>query len=542
MFDDLLWALILVVVLVLVVRGLGGPRSGRPEEPMPARLAAVETELRELKAQLRLLVERVWFLEQDRDVGLSPPPSPTGRAAPSPGAEEGAPSEAAAGVAASPSAQAPLSAPLASPAATSAELPSALTGPRAAASSPHVSARRDLEQRIGARWTTGLGILIILFALAFFFRWALERDLLGSLPRVLVGVAAGVLLLAAGQRQHRRRDLTYLGAGLSGGGLGALYLSLYAAHVFYAFIGPAVALGLMFVVTIAGGALAFASDRQATAILALLGGLLTPVLLASGPPDERVLLGYLLVLDCLALVVARYRSWPTLGYLAWAGTAVLVVPSLFGKPAPGQLAARLLLLTVIWALFVAQPMLRERVAQGRERALDFALVWLNAAGYFYALHTTLGWWAPAAQGPAALCLAAVYGAVADQFRRRDPADAAGAMTHLGVGVVFLTLGLGLSLRGPWITLAWAAQGLALLAIAPRVGTRVASWGGLGALLLSAARVLWIDTGYRIVSFLALGLVLLGVSYLYQRMRPTGLTGDQSSPYQTDAFRPRDTKP
>jgi uncharacterized membrane protein len=49
------------------------------------------------------------------------------------------------------------------------------------------------------------------------------------------------------------------------------------------------------------------------------------------------------------------------------------------------------------------------------------------------------------------------------------------------------------------------------------------YGGLALLGVVIAKVFVVDlaavhTGYRIVSFLVLGLVLLGVSYLYQRRR------------------------
>jgi uncharacterized membrane protein len=497
MFDEVLWALVLVVLLVLIVRGLGGPRTRRPEDPLSARLGVVEEELGDLKAQLRLLVERVWFLEQGRGGPTDPPRTPEAATAVPPAAPEAEPVHAVpAGSAvpwSAPGASVGPAAPLPPPAATGGEVvPPPLARQAATPPAPPAPTRRDLEQRIGARWTTWLGVLAILFALGFFLRWALERELLGPLARVLVGVTAGVLLLTAGQRLHQRRNLPYLSEGLSGGGLGALYLSLYAAQSFYGLLGTAAAFYLMFLVTLAGAVVAVTSDRQVTAVLALLGGLLTPVLLATDRPDERVLLGYLLVLDCLALAVARYRSWPALGYVAWAGTALLVLPGLMRKPAAGQLAARLILLTVIWALFLALPMLRERTARERERELDLALVGLNAFGYFYAVYATLQWWAPAAQGPAALGLAVIYALVGERYRRRVPHETASAMTHQGVGAVLLTVGFGLALRGPWITLAWAAQGLALLAVAPLAGTLVASWGGIGALLLSAARVLWID--------------------------------------------------
>jgi uncharacterized membrane protein len=36
----------------------------------------------------------------------------------------------------------------------------------------------DLEQRIGARWATWVGIVAILFAVSFFLKWSFDSDLL----------------------------------------------------------------------------------------------------------------------------------------------------------------------------------------------------------------------------------------------------------------------------------------------------------------------------------------------------------------------------
>jgi len=68
--------------------------------------------------------------------------------------------------------------------------------------------------------------------------------------------------------------------------------------------------------------------------------------------------------------------------------------------------------------------------------------------------------------------------------------------HLGIADVFLTLGIALAIDGPWITLAWAAQGLVLLSVAPRVITPMAVWGGLAALVLATARATVFDSSWH----------------------------------------------
>ena len=139
----------------------------------------------------------------------------------------------------------------------------------------------------------------------------------------------------------------------------------------------------MLAVTLVGAAVAVASSRQITAALAVLGGLLTPLLLRVERPDERNLLVYLLVLDFLVLAIARFRSWPALNRLAWAGSALLLLPVFRYQPEPVNPLTRLVLLSGLFLLFVAVPLLRERAEYRRIGEVDFLLVVGNAAGYFW---------------------------------------------------------------------------------------------------------------------------------------------------------------
>ncbi len=432
-------------------------------------MASLEERIAELEAHVRGLLHRMWTLEQaagtDREVTPTAPPlglPPTGVfSRPVPSAPPSTPPPPV-GVAATPP---PLAPPL---------------------------ERLDLEQRIGARWTTWVGVLAILFAVSFFLRWAFENNLIGPEVRVILGLLAGVVLLAGGLLLHRRRDLPYLSEGLAGGGLGILYLSLYAAYALYGFVGVAAAFAAMFGVTVAGSVVAVATSRQITAVLTVIGGLLTPVLLAQDRPNERGLLGYLLVLDLLMFAIALFKSWPGLNRLAWAGSALLVLPILLSSQPSPHPPTRLVLMSALFLLFLAVPLMREWTERRRAVEIDLALVVANAAGYFWAVYVTLERWWPVAEAPYALALAVLYAGLAAVYGERVDGDDPTGDIHLGVAVVFLTLAVPLGLDGPWITLAWAAQGVVLVWVAPKVRTPVAVWGGLAVLLLAAFRVLAVD--------------------------------------------------
>ena len=356
---------------------------------------------------------------------------------------------------------------------------------------PPVSAVRSLEETIGARWATWVGVIALLFAAAFFLQWSIKNEIIGPRTQVTLGLLAGVGLLVAGLA-IRRRSLPYLSAGLSGGGLAILYLSLWAAFARYEFIGAGVAFAAMFLVTVAGSIVAVVASRQAVAVLAVLGGLLTPILISTGESPELVLLGYLVVLEFLVLAVARFRSWPALNRVAWLGMVLLLTPVVAAEPDAPHPFGRLALLTALFLLFLWVPLARAWAERAPVERLDLGLVLGNAVAYFSAVYATLEHWRPVLEAPWALILGAVYTVVAVRYQERVPRDPATYALHLATGAVLLTLSIPLALDGPWVTMAWAAQGVAFVWVARQVRTPVAPWGALVVLCMAAVRVVGLD--------------------------------------------------
>jgi uncharacterized membrane protein len=446
----------LSLIAILAVNARRGAEGGAE-----SRLAALEEQVRWLAARVRLL----------EGMGRSP-------AAPAPPAPVAAP-------------PIPVSPPVVvEPAPLAAASP--VPAPPIVEPSPATRPTLDLEQRIGARWATWVGIVVILVAVGLFLKWAFDNEYLGPAMRVSIGVVGGLLMVGGGLALHRRSDVPYLSEGLAGGGLGWLYLSLFAAHALYGLLGPATAFASMFAVTLLGALVAVLTNRLSTAVLAVLGGLLTPILLQVERPDERNLLAYLLVLDVLALLVARFRAWAPLQWLAWAGTALLVLLALSRETEPARPLARLVLLSAIFLVFVAVPIFRERALRQRVAPVDLTLVVANAAAYFWAVYVTLEPWRPAAEGPYAVALAVLYQLVATDYASRVPEDHVTVVVHEGVSWTFLTLAIPLWLDTQWVTLAWAIQGVMLLWLASRAPSAVATWGGLVALLLAGFRAVALD--------------------------------------------------
>ncbi|HVY91415.1 MAG TPA: DUF2339 domain-containing protein, partial [Bryobacteraceae bacterium] len=93
----------------------------------------------------------------------------------------------------------------------------------------------------------------------------------------------------------------------------------------------------------------------------------------------------------------------------------------------------------------------------------------------------------------------------------------------GAGTVLMALVLYHAVSGSILTVAWGIEGAALLCAGFPLRDRVLRLQGLAAFLFCTLKLFFYDlrnleTPYRIVSFIALGGILLGVSWTYSRFR------------------------
>jgi len=139
--------------------------------------------------------------------------------------------------------------------------------------------KRDLESVIGGSWFLWAGILAIVLAASFFLKLAFDNEWIGPRVQVSIGALGGLALLGVAE-YLRARGLRAYAFVLSGGGILILYLSIYASYNFYPLLDQPVAFLLMAAVTTVAVLLSVRLDALAVAILGLVGGFLTPVLIS----------------------------------------------------------------------------------------------------------------------------------------------------------------------------------------------------------------------------------------------------------------------
>ena len=325
--EALLILLLLYLALALIVFPIWAlvrlNRHDSEMEVLQRRLDYVDTELKSLRSSAQKATAQA----------QTPAPAP---AAPRPQAAPATPAPAV--VAPATPAPAPITPPVLPvvppatpeparlpPVITAATEPPVVAPPPRPAPAPRTPAV-NWEQFMGAKLFAWLGGLALLLGVAFFVKYSFEHNLIPPEVRVALGFVLGAGLVAGGVALTRRGYSTPAQT-LVGAGVVSLYVVTFACNSIYhfAFFGPVPTFLLMAFITAMAFILAARLEAQVVAILGLLGGFLTPVLLSTGQDNPAGLFGYLALLDAGLIAVALRTGWTHLVPLGATGTVLLML-------------------------------------------------------------------------------------------------------------------------------------------------------------------------------------------------------------------------
>jgi uncharacterized membrane protein len=185
----------------------------------------------------------------------------------------------------------------------------------------------SLERFMGVKLFAWLGGVAMFFGVIFFVKYAFENNLIPPAVRIALGFVIGTGLLIGGLATHRLPKYRVLAQAFCATGVLILYGVSFAAHAVYHFaaFGPVSTFVLMGLITLAAFLIAVRLNALVVAVLGMLGGFLTPVLLSTGHDNVFGLFGYIALLDIGLLAVSRHSNWRFLNAAAAAGTALMQI-------------------------------------------------------------------------------------------------------------------------------------------------------------------------------------------------------------------------
>lgn len=334
----------------------------------------------------------------------------------------------------------------------------------------------DMEKFVGENLISKIGIAILVLGIAFFVKFAIDKNWINETARVGIGILSGALVNFVAHRL--RSKFKSFSSVLVAGAIAIYYFTIAIAFQEYRLFGQGVAFGLMIVITAFSLLVSISYDRQELALLSLIGGFATPLMVSTGTGNYVVLFSYLLILDIGMLILASMRKWNAVNLCTFAFTLLFYTVWFYTKvyhpaidihtgtgpffeisvPYKGALVFATLFYIVFTAMILINDVRKKRSSGNIELALFIG----NTAFYYaigmYLMHTYL----PFYKGLFTASMAVFNMAIGWTLYKHFNADKKLIYLLVGLALTFVTLAAPVQLDGNHITLFWAAESVLLL--------------------------------------------------------------------------------
>jgi uncharacterized membrane protein len=260
--------------------------------------------------------------------------------------------------------------------------------PRPPAPRPAPEPAFDWEQFVGVKLFAWLGGLAALFCVAYFIKLAIDRGMIPPALRAAAGFLTGIGLIVGGIFMNRDRYRVTADT-LCATGVVVLYSVTFACRAYFKFeaFDQTLTFIVMTLITVAGFLLAVRLRARPIAVLGILGGFLTPILVSTGQDNPLGLFGYITLLDAGLIAVALATGWEEMVALGAAGTFFMQAGWLGRFFTPEKFPTAVAIGLDFDILFTGAFGLAKRFSVPR-RGFAFAAAGLTIASFFFALGTS----------------------------------------------------------------------------------------------------------------------------------------------------------
>lgn len=317
----------------------------------------------------------------------------------------------------------------------------------------------DLEKFIGENLINKIGIAILVLAIGYFVKFAIDNNWIGPIGRVGIGVLCGGILISVAHRM--RNSYQAFSSVLVGGGLAVLYFTITLAYHQFHLFNQTTSFIILIVITCFAVLLSLLYDKQELAVIALIGGLVSPLMVSGEHANYHALFIYLIILNTGLLFMAYRKSWRILNTAAFGLTAIMFSAILFNLPA-GSSGVGFLYASILYLLFFAINVAHNLKENKTFIASDFTILLTNTALYFAAgLYLLTAMHQEQFRGLFALSLGVINLLLSFLLFRNKKVDTNILYLLIGITLTFISLAAPIQLDGHNITLFWAAEAVLL---------------------------------------------------------------------------------
>lgn len=351
------------------------------------------------------------------------------------------------------------------------------------------------EIKLGQKWLLIAGVVTTVLAFGWFLKYSFDQNWVGPAGRVAMAYLGGMAFLGGGEF-FRRKNFDIFGLYLIGGGIATFYFSTFAAFQIYHLLPQTPAFFIMILVTALAGALSLAYDTKWLAVLGLIGGFFTPVILSTGHDNQIALMTYMTILNAGIFSIAFYKQWQLLNYLGFLFTWALFTGWYDRFYQDYKFWLTFVYLNIFFLTYALLPFVYHITKEHKKRLLGIGMIIMNsfiAFGYSYAM--IKGRYAVEFVSLVTLTYAAILLYMARFIYIRNREHIESFIMLLAMAMVFLFITIPILFSTKWVTFFWMIQAACILWAALRLQNQWLYKGSAAILLFTVFKLFFYDYEY-----------------------------------------------
>ncbi|MCD7936635.1 MAG: DUF2339 domain-containing protein [Tannerellaceae bacterium] len=174
----------------------------------------------------------------------------------------------------------------------------------------------------GENLLSKIGIITFVLGIAFFVKYAIDKDWINETGRVGIGLLVGAAIIGTAHKLRKQYDV--FSAILCGGGFAVFYITITLAFREYLLIPQTAAFILLILITIACVIFSMLYDKKELALFSLLGGFGAPFMVSTGSGNYMVLFTYILILNSGMIWLAFKKKWQLVGVATFVLSQIVI--------------------------------------------------------------------------------------------------------------------------------------------------------------------------------------------------------------------------
>jgi uncharacterized membrane protein len=356
----------------------------------------------------------------------------------------------------------------------------------------------DFEKFIGENLLNKIGIAVLVLGISFFVKYAIDQDWINETGRVIIGLMAGGILIGIAHRI--RNSYRSFSSVLMGGGLTVFYFTIAFAFHQYQLIGQKTAFAIMVIITAFAVLLSLYYDRLEMAVLATIGGFITPFLVRGTQDNYVALFIYLCILNFGWMVLAWFKRWPWINSLALFFTTIIygawLIKTLWDdNTVIPPFKNAMLFGSIFYLQFVTMNIVNNIRQKKSFTAFDFMIVLSVNFLFYIAGMFILPYWNDGDYKGIFTALLGIFNLLlVIGFKQKKTIDQNFLSLLTGLALTFISLTAPVQFKGNNVTLFWAAETIILFFLFQKTRTIQLKIASLivALLMLGSLCITWIE--------------------------------------------------